>query len=190
MFQKAVVIRCETSSKLAWSRLFSGKTQDRSAVHGLRQQPTHTLDDREKIEEEIEKASKEQGKKRKEVEQKVDSQLKDSENVVSESPESLTSSSYTMLQVLRSVIVGGALIHKNREGSKNEGRRIRPTIGDFKGNCASNQSPFNNGRIEEWEKEKKEDRLRPWVAGALAVGYGLAVGWVYGCVGGSLKLKN
>ncbi|GJX97956.1 hypothetical protein Tco_0354975 [Tanacetum coccineum] len=66
---------------------------------------------------------------------------------------------YTMLQELRSVIVGGALIHKNREGSKNEGRRIRPTIGDFKGNCASNQSPFNNGRIEEWEKEKKEDRV-------------------------------
>ena len=47
---------------------------------------------REKIEEEIEAASKEQGKKRKEVEQKVDSQLKDSENVVSESPESLSSS--------------------------------------------------------------------------------------------------
>ncbi|GJT66807.1 G-type lectin S-receptor-like serine/threonine-protein kinase [Tanacetum coccineum] len=66
---------------------------------------------------------------------------------------------YTMLQELRSVIVGGALIHKNREGSKHEGRRIRPTIGDFGGNCASNQSPFNNGRIEEWEEEKKEDRV-------------------------------
>ncbi|GJY59392.1 transposon ty3-I gag-pol polyprotein [Tanacetum coccineum] len=52
----------------------------------------------------------------------------------------------------------GALIHKNRDGSKHEGRRIRPTIGDFGGNCASNQSPFNNGRIEEWEEEKKEDR--------------------------------
>nr|GEW41139.1 reverse transcriptase domain-containing protein [Tanacetum cinerariifolium] len=63
MFQKAVVIRCETSSKLTWSRLFAGKTQDRSAVHGLRQQPTHTLDDREKIEEEIEEAAKEQGKR-------------------------------------------------------------------------------------------------------------------------------
>ncbi|GJS43553.1 RNA-directed DNA polymerase [Tanacetum coccineum] len=63
-----------------------------------------------------------------------------------------------MLQELRSVIVGGALIHKNREGSKHEGRRIRPTIGDFGGNCASNQSPFNNGRIEEWE-EKKKDRV-------------------------------
>nr|GEV19680.1 RNA-directed DNA polymerase [Tanacetum cinerariifolium] len=36
---------------------------------------------------------------------------------------------YTMLQELRSVIVGGALIHKNREGSKHEGQRIRPTIG-------------------------------------------------------------
>ncbi|GJS70721.1 hypothetical protein Tco_0703562 [Tanacetum coccineum] len=66
---------------------------------------------------------------------------------------------YTMLQELRSVIVGGALIHKNRGGSKHEGRRIRPTIGDFGGNCASNQSPFNNERIKEWEEEKKEDRV-------------------------------
>ncbi|GJU82892.1 transposon ty3-I gag-pol polyprotein [Tanacetum coccineum] len=65
---------------------------------------------------------------------------------------------YTMLKELRSVIVGGALIHKNREGSKHEGRRIRPTIGDFGGNCASNQSSFNNERIEEWEEEKKENR--------------------------------
>nr|GEX89125.1 hypothetical protein [Tanacetum cinerariifolium] len=31
---------------------------------------------------------------------------------------------YTMLQELCSVIVGGALIHKNCEGSKHEGRRI------------------------------------------------------------------
>ncbi|GJU17311.1 transposon ty3-I gag-pol polyprotein [Tanacetum coccineum] len=66
---------------------------------------------------------------------------------------------YTMLQELRSVIIGGALIHKNREGSKHEGRRIRPTIGDFGGNCANNQSSFNNERIEEWEEEKKEDRV-------------------------------
>ncbi|GJV22324.1 putative nucleotidyltransferase, ribonuclease H [Tanacetum coccineum] len=66
---------------------------------------------------------------------------------------------YTMLQELRSVIVGGALIHKNREGSKHEGRRIRPTIDDFGGNCASTQSPFNNERIEEWDEEKKKDRL-------------------------------
>ncbi|GJV89048.1 putative nucleotidyltransferase, ribonuclease H [Tanacetum coccineum] len=66
---------------------------------------------------------------------------------------------YTMLQELRSVIVGGALIQKNREGSKHEGQKVRPTIGDFGGNCASNQSPFNNGRIEEWEEEKKEDRV-------------------------------
>nr|GEV04109.1 zf-CCHC domain-containing protein [Tanacetum cinerariifolium] len=65
---------------------------------------------------------------------------------------------YTMLQELRSVIVGGALIHKNREGSKHKGKRIRLTIGDFGGNCAGNQSPFNDGRIEEW-KEKKEDRV-------------------------------
>ncbi|GKE66916.1 hypothetical protein Tco_1521077, partial [Tanacetum coccineum] len=35
---------------------------------------------------------------------------------------------YTMLQELRSVIVGGALIYKNHEGSKHEGQRIRPTI--------------------------------------------------------------
>ncbi|GJZ90572.1 transposon ty3-I gag-pol polyprotein [Tanacetum coccineum] len=66
---------------------------------------------------------------------------------------------YTMLQELRSVIVGGALIHKNRKGRKTEGQRIRPTIGDFGGNCAGNQSPFNNGRIEVCEEEKKEDRV-------------------------------
>ncbi|GJS93295.1 hypothetical protein Tco_0800263 [Tanacetum coccineum] len=35
---------------------------------------------------------------------------------------------YTMLQELHSVIVGGALIHKNREGNKHEGQRIHPTI--------------------------------------------------------------
>ncbi|GKB44454.1 hypothetical protein Tco_0889396, partial [Tanacetum coccineum] len=64
-----------------------------------------------------------------------------------------------MLQELCSLIVGGALIHKNPEGSKHEGQRIRPTIGGFGGNCASNQSPFNNGRIEEWEEKKKEDRV-------------------------------
>ncbi|GJU05235.1 transposon ty3-I gag-pol polyprotein [Tanacetum coccineum] len=66
---------------------------------------------------------------------------------------------YTMLQELHSVTVGGALIHKNHEGSKHEGPRIHPTIGGFGGNCASNQSPFNNGRIEEWEEKKKEDRV-------------------------------
>ncbi|GJX17599.1 hypothetical protein Tco_0218431 [Tanacetum coccineum] len=66
---------------------------------------------------------------------------------------------YTMLQELRSVTVGRALIHKNRTGNKHEGQKIRPTIGDFGGNCASKQSPFNNGRIEEWEEEKKEDRV-------------------------------
>ncbi|GJV10855.1 hypothetical protein Tco_1352396 [Tanacetum coccineum] len=65
---------------------------------------------------------------------------------------------YTMQQELRFVIVGGTLIHKNREGSKHEGQRIRPTIGGFRGNCASNQSPFNNGRIEEWEEKKEEDQ--------------------------------
>ncbi|GKA79056.1 transposon ty3-I gag-pol polyprotein [Tanacetum coccineum] len=64
-----------------------------------------------------------------------------------------------MLQELRSVIIGGALTHKNREGSKHEGQRICPTICDFGGTCASNQSPFNNGRIKEWEEEKNEDRI-------------------------------
>ncbi|GJY10834.1 hypothetical protein Tco_0379019 [Tanacetum coccineum] len=66
---------------------------------------------------------------------------------------------YTMLQELRSVIIGGALIHKNHKGRKHEGQRIRPTIGDFGGNCAGNQSPFNNGRIKVWEEENKEDRV-------------------------------
>nr|GEZ07919.1 transposon Ty3-I Gag-Pol polyprotein [Tanacetum cinerariifolium] len=64
-----------------------------------------------------------------------------------------------MLQELRFVIVGEALTHKNREGSKHEGQRIRPTIGDFGGNYASNQSPFNNERIKEWDEEKKKDRM-------------------------------
>nr|GEW46154.1 hypothetical protein [Tanacetum cinerariifolium] len=32
-------------------------------------------------------------------------------------------------------------------------------MGDFGGNYASSQSPFNNGRIKEWEEEKKEDRV-------------------------------
>nr|GEV93566.1 zinc finger, CCHC-type [Tanacetum cinerariifolium] len=72
-------------------------------------------------------------------------------------------SCYTMLEELRSVIVGGALIHKNYEGSKHEGQRIRPTIGDFGGTCASNQSPSNNERVEAWEEEKKEDRMTTFV---------------------------
>ncbi|GJZ20861.1 transposon ty3-I gag-pol polyprotein [Tanacetum coccineum] len=62
---------------------------------------------------------------------------------------------YTMLQELRSLIVCDALIHKNCEGSKHEGRRIRPSIGDFRGNCASNQSMFNNERIEEWKGKRR-----------------------------------
>nr|GEW09716.1 RNA-directed DNA polymerase [Tanacetum cinerariifolium] len=65
---------------------------------------------------------------------------------------------YTMLQELHSIIIGGALIHKNREGSKHEGQKILPIIDDFGGNCVSNQSPFNNGRIEDWEEKKKDDR--------------------------------
>ncbi|GJZ88888.1 hypothetical protein Tco_0660670 [Tanacetum coccineum] len=56
----------------------------------------------------------------------------------------------------------GALIHKNHEGSKHEGQRIRLTIGDFGGTCASNQSSFNNGRIEEWG-EKEFDMLSRYV---------------------------
>ncbi|GJW56789.1 hypothetical protein Tco_0103520 [Tanacetum coccineum] len=56
---------------------------------------------------------------------------------------------YTMLQELHSMVIGGALVHKNYDGSKQEGKRIRPTIGNFEGTCASNQSPFNNGRIDE-----------------------------------------
>ncbi|GJX62543.1 hypothetical protein Tco_0295443 [Tanacetum coccineum] len=52
-----------------------------------------------------------------------------------------------------------ALIHKNHEGSKHEGQRIHLTIADFRGSCASNQSLINNGRIEEWGEEKKEDQV-------------------------------
>nr|GEW17680.1 hypothetical protein [Tanacetum cinerariifolium] len=63
---------------------------------------------------------------------------------------------YTMLQELRFVIVGGELIHKNCKGSKRKGKIIRLTICDFGGNCESNQSPFNDGRIEEWEAKKKD----------------------------------
>ncbi|GJS74947.1 putative nucleotidyltransferase, ribonuclease H [Tanacetum coccineum] len=75
---------------------------------------------------------------------------------------------YTMLKELRSVIIGGALIHKNREGSKHEGRRIHPTISNFRGNYASNQSLFNNGRIKEWEEERRRIDInnlvsRKWV---------------------------
>nr|GEU47888.1 retrotransposon protein, putative, Ty3-gypsy subclass [Tanacetum cinerariifolium] len=66
---------------------------------------------------------------------------------------------YTMLQELHSVIIGGALIHKNHEGSKHEGQRIHLTIGHFGGTCVSNQSSFNNGRIKEWGEEKKEVRV-------------------------------
>ncbi|GJT70653.1 hypothetical protein Tco_1029939 [Tanacetum coccineum] len=53
---------------------------------------------------------------------------------------------------------GGALIHKNHEGSKHEGRKIRPTMAILRPIEASNQSPFNNGRIKEREEEKNEDR--------------------------------
>nr|GEZ02257.1 hypothetical protein [Tanacetum cinerariifolium] len=65
---------------------------------------------------------------------------------------------YNMLQELRSVIIGVALIHMNREGRKHEGRRIHSTIGDFGGNCASNRSPFNNEGTEEWEEEEREPK--------------------------------
>ncbi|KAJ0892919.1 hypothetical protein HanPSC8_Chr09g0371701 [Helianthus annuus] len=76
-------------SHVRWSRLFAGKTPNRAAVHGVKQPPTYTLDDRERIEAEIDKNKEEQGKIRKEVEEKVDSELKKTDN---QSPESLTSS--------------------------------------------------------------------------------------------------
>ncbi|GJW50002.1 hypothetical protein Tco_0091353 [Tanacetum coccineum] len=62
-----------------------------------------------------------------------------------------------MLQELRSVIVGGALIHKNRESGKHEGQRIRPTIRDFGGNCARNQSmkELKNGM----RKRRRTERI-------------------------------
>ena len=56
---------------------------------------------------------------------------------------------YTMLEYLCSVIVGGVLIHKNREGRNQECRRIHPTTGNFGGNCISNQSSFNNIKVHE-----------------------------------------
>jgi hypothetical protein len=66
---------------------------------------------------------------------------------------------YPMLEELRSVIIGGTLIHKNREGSNYAGLKIRPIIGGSINNHSSNQSPFNNGRVEEWEERKKNDRV-------------------------------
>ncbi|KAI3766314.1 hypothetical protein L2E82_16368 [Cichorium intybus] len=91
-FRTIPAVRGGPISQLRWSRLFAGKTPDRAAVHGLKQPPSYTLDDRKRMEEEIDKTNEEQGKRRKKVEEKVDSQLKNSENVVSESPESLSSS--------------------------------------------------------------------------------------------------
>ncbi|GJU05162.1 RNA-directed DNA polymerase [Tanacetum coccineum] len=66
---------------------------------------------------------------------------------------------YIMLKELRFVIVCGALIHKNREGSKHECGRIHPTIGDLEAIMQATNPPFNNGRIKEWEEEKKEDKV-------------------------------
>nr|GEW03770.1 hypothetical protein [Tanacetum cinerariifolium] len=66
---------------------------------------------------------------------------------------------YTMLQELRFVIVSGALIQKNHEGSKHEGRRIRLIIGDFGGNCANNQSSFNNEKIKEWRRKRRRIKI-------------------------------
>ena len=62
---------------------------------------------------------------------------------------------YTMLEELRSVIVGGALIHKNREGINYVGSSNRPNIGGSINNNRSNWSLFSNGRVEEWEEEKE-----------------------------------
>jgi hypothetical protein len=66
---------------------------------------------------------------------------------------------YSMLEELRSVIVGVALIHKNREGSNYEGSKFRPIIGGSINNHRSNQSPFNNRRVKEWEERKKDGRM-------------------------------
>nr|GEZ72114.1 putative nucleotidyltransferase, ribonuclease H [Tanacetum cinerariifolium] len=52
---------------------------------------------------------------------------------------------YDILQKLRSVIVDGALIHKNHEGSKHEGRRIRPNIVQAT-NPRSTMEELNNGK--------------------------------------------
>ena len=56
---------------------------------------------------------------------------------------------YTMLEELHSVIVGRVLIYKNHEGGNYGGSKIRTVIGGSINNHKSNQSPFNNGRVEE-----------------------------------------
>ncbi|GJZ48673.1 hypothetical protein Tco_0602505 [Tanacetum coccineum] len=61
------------------------------------------------------------------------------------------------------MFVGGGNNHKNHEGGKHEGRRIRPTIGDLVCNCASNQSPFNNWRVDELEERMKVDTQLPTI---------------------------
>ncbi|GJR00539.1 transposon ty3-I gag-pol polyprotein [Tanacetum coccineum] len=60
---------------------------------------------------------------------------------------------YTMLQELRSMIIGGALIDKNREVNKHKGQRIHPTIGDYARNCANPSST-----MEELKNGKRKRR--------------------------------
>ncbi|GJT80240.1 hypothetical protein Tco_1054582 [Tanacetum coccineum] len=63
---------------------------------------------------------------------------------------------YIMLQELRSVIVSGALIHKNREGSKHKGQRIRLTIGDLE---ALVQATNPRSTMEELKNERRKRRI-------------------------------
>ncbi|GJU00763.1 hypothetical protein Tco_1111101 [Tanacetum coccineum] len=65
---------------------------------------------------------------------------------------------YTMLQELRSMIIGGALIDKNHEVNKHKGQRIHPTIGDYARNCANPRST-----MEELKNGKRKiRRIEPW----------------------------
>nr|GEU63691.1 hypothetical protein [Tanacetum cinerariifolium] len=67
---------------------------------------------------------------------------------------------YTMLQELRSVIVGRASIHNNREGSKHEGRRTHPTIGILE---AIVQATNPHSTMEELRnRRRKRRRIEPW----------------------------
>ncbi|GJR72940.1 hypothetical protein Tco_0085305 [Tanacetum coccineum] len=69
---------------------------------------------------------------------------------------------YTMLQELRSMIIGGALIDKNREVNKHKGQRIHPTIGDYARNCANPSST-----MEELKNGKRKIRridINNWVS--------------------------
>ncbi|KAL6134795.1 hypothetical protein ACLB2K_067023 [Fragaria x ananassa] len=58
--------RCAKKPELL--RLFTTKTPDRAAVHGLKQPVTRKIINEEEVEEEIQKAKQEKEEKRKEVE--------------------------------------------------------------------------------------------------------------------------